>query len=308
MEGPYRDLGAGFARLTGLEGTRRTPSRITYVEDALLELARNARDAGATRIFVASTLKARRYRTLTVIDDGHGIPQTHKDLILEPGVTTRHLNPTTEDDIPHGAGLSLYQIKARSLNLAVLSTSNPTSIQATFDTHALPERALQSTTRPSNSNLRATLHLFTTRTNSNRHSPNILSTYYGAPARILATLLHNRIIQTEPDGARMWEVAHSLGLVMSVRSVHRVLSGGVRAVEAVSGGRGAHGVDRRKIEREDDAGPVLELGEEEREGIADILRRAARAGYLEVEDLGFESRPGEVSIRASIYEPEEEYE
>ncbi len=93
MEGPYRDLGAGFARLTGPEGARRGPSRITHVEDALLELARNARDASATSIYVASTLTDRRYRTLTVIDDGHGIPDSHKDLILEPGVTTRHLSP-----------------------------------------------------------------------------------------------------------------------------------------------------------------------------------------------------------------------
>jgi len=44
VEGPYRDLGAGFARLTGVEGARRGPSRITHVEDALLELARNARE------------------------------------------------------------------------------------------------------------------------------------------------------------------------------------------------------------------------------------------------------------------------
>ena len=56
MEGPYRDLGAGFARLTGVEGARRGPSRITHVEDALLELARNSRDAEAQNINVASTL------------------------------------------------------------------------------------------------------------------------------------------------------------------------------------------------------------------------------------------------------------
>ncbi len=55
-------------------------------------------------------------------------------------------------------------------------------------------------------------------------------------------------------------------------------------------------------------GPVLELGEKESGEIADILRRAARAGYLEVEDPRFESRPGEISLRARVYEPEEEYE
>jgi hypothetical protein len=53
---------------------------------------------------------------------------------------------------------------------------------------------------------------------------------------------------------------------------------------------------------------VLELGEEESARIEDILRRAARAGYLEVEGLRFESRPGEISLRARVYEPEEQYE
>ena len=55
-------------------------------------------------------------------------------------------------------------------------------------------------------------------------------------------------------------------------------------------------------------GPVLALGEEERGGIADILRRAARASYLELGELELEARPGEVSVRARVYEPEEEYE
>ena len=55
-------------------------------------------------------------------------------------------------------------------------------------------------------------------------------------------------------------------------------------------------------------GPCSGLGRRKVRGIADILRRAARAGYLEVEDLRFESRPGEISLRARVYEPEEEYE
>ena len=124
MEGPYRDLGAGFARLTGVEGARRGLSRITHVEDALLELARNARDAGASRIYVASILKEKRFRTLTVIDDGHGLPESHRDLILQPGVTTRHLDPVTYpgDPATHGAGLSLYQIQNNSLQTRVLSS------------------------------------------------------------------------------------------------------------------------------------------------------------------------------------------
>jgi len=312
MEGPYRDLGAGFARLTGVEGARRTPSRISYVEDALLELLRNARDAGATSIYVASTLKNKRYRTLTVIDDGHGIPDSHRDLILEPGVTTRHLDPVTNPEdppaTPHGAGLSLYQIKTRSLATRVLSASNPTSIQTTFDTTTLPERSLQSTTRPSKSNLRATLLTFTTSTNRHTRS---LDTYLGSPARILATLLHNRIIQPEEGIEGLREEADRLGLEVSVRSVRRVLRGEVWPEEAVSRGEEvgtAAGWKGRVGDGGSEGGPELLLGEEARAGIADILGRAALAEYLEIEDLEFRSRPGEISIIARVYEPEEEYE
>jgi hypothetical protein len=307
VEGPYRDLGAGFARLTGVEGARRGPSRITHVEDALLELARNARDAGAARIYVASTLKDRRFRTLTVIDDGHGIPESHRDLILEPGVTTRHLNPVTEPGDPstHGAGLSLYQIKNHSLETRVLSTFSPTSIQATFDTNSLPERTLQSSTRPSKSNLRATLERFTATTNA--QSPRLHS-YYGPPGRILATLLYHRIIPKQRDSAGLREAAFGLGLGVSVRSVQRILRGEVWPVEEVSEGERGEGLRGRGAVGRRDRGPVLELGEEESARIADILRRAARAGYMEVEELRFESRPGEISLRARVYEPEEEYE
>ena len=152
-----------------------------------------------------------------MIDDGHGIPDSHRDLILEPGVTTRHLDPVTHPkdppSSPHGAGLSLYQIKARSLTTRVLSASNPTSIQATFDTHTLPERALQSATRPSRTNLRATLLSFAAPTNHHRH---LLQTYYGPPARILATLLRTRIIQPEGGIEGLRKVGRESGPVSLV--------------------------------------------------------------------------------------------
>ena len=306
MDGPYRDLGAGFARLTGVEGARRSPSRITHVEDALAELLRNARDAGARNVLVASALTRRRFRTLTVLDDGHGIPDPYADLVFDPGVTTRHLDPVVDPaqhTSPHGAGLSLYHIRQAALAAEVLSPSRPTAIRATFDTELLPERALQSETRPSKSNLRSVVQAFARQLPPERRT----EAYYGPPARVLTTLLHNHIIQ-HPEGAKgLAGAADRLGLGLSLRTVQRVVRGEVAPLSPISAGDGRE-VARRARGAVGGGGGVLALGGEEKAEIADILRRAARSGYLEIEDLKIEARPGEISLRARVYEPEEEYE
>ncbi len=309
MEGPYRDLGSGFARLTGQEGARRGPSRITHVEDALLELLRNARDAGASQIFVASTLAARRFRALTVIDDGRGIPEPYAGLVFEPGVTTRHLNPVPDPTAPtgshHGAGLALYHLKQASVSAEVLSPSSPTAIRATFDTRTLPERHLQSASRPSRSNLLATAESFA-RSQKQPHPPRL---YHGSPARILAALLRNRIIQSSSGSGGLRREAGRVGLYLSGRTVQRVMRGQVAAAEPVgSGGLRAGSGPAPRRRGAGGGGAVLPVGEEEKAEIAAILGRAARAGYVEVDDLKVESRPGEILLKARVYEPEEEYE
>lgn len=308
MDGPYRDLGAGFARLTGPEGARRSPSRIASVEDALLELLRNARDADAGDIYVSSTLRNRRYRNLTVIDDGCGIPDSHKDLIFEPGVTTRHLSPvlTVTDPTPHGAGLSLYHLKNAAIQARVASTGGPgnlpTSITATFDTRNTPEKSLQSATRNSRTNLLATLHAFLEGSRQVR-------IHHAAPAGILATLLQNHIIQTSSiaDSREVLAISQELGLEVSLRTVQRVLGCGIRPVAPVS--RSGIGPRRRGgVEVGSGSGVRVSIGREETGEIEAILRRIVRARYLEIGDLRVESRPGEISFRVPVYEVEEEYE
>lgn len=314
MEGPYRDLGSGLARLSGVEGVRRSPGRIRYVEDALFELLRNSRDAGARNIYVASSLRARRYRTLVVIDDGRGIPETHKQLVFEPGVTSRHLAPVPEDagrdPGPHGAGLSLYHLRNVALSAEVLSSSSPTVLKAVFDTHTLPEKSLQSNARPSRTNLPATLAKFVATKNPAR-------LYYASPARILALLLKQRIIQT-PDNrgkvgeaGRVREAALGLGLEASLRTVQRVISGEIPPAEEVVAPReeaDAEGSRTRVIRRDDLAGPILAIESEDLAEIRGLLRRVARSSYLELAGLDVERRPGELILTARVYEPEEEYE
>ena len=300
-------MGLGFARLAGAEGLRRSPGRVRFVEDALLELLRNSRDAGARNIYVASTLKARRYRTLTVIDDGCGVPETHKRLIFEPGVTTRHLNPIpypnrNDDVLFHGAGLSLYHIKSAALSAEVLSAASPTVIRVIFDTHTLPEKSLQSGSRPSKTNLRATLAKFVGQT-----APNPPRLYYASPAQILATLLAHRILHRDEEIKRLGEAARDIGLEVSPRTVQRVVAGAVSVADEVvaDGDTVVKGRARRRTGTE---GPILSVGDEDLREIFAVLRRAARSSYLDIAGLDVEKLPGEVLLRAHIYEPEEEYE
>ena len=309
MEGPYRDLGAGFARLAGAEGARRTPSRISSVEDALLELLRNSRDAGARNIYVASTLKNRRYRTLTVLDDGVGIPVSHADLVFEPGVTTRHLSPTLQhsDSSPHGAGLSLYHIRNATLDARVASNANPTSITATFDTEHTPERSLQSATRTSKSNLGATLRRFL------QNTPQI-HVYHSSPAQIIAKLIKNRIILKPGEEETGWDVGQvssSLGLKVSRRTVQRIVRGEFGDLIPVSlsscdeSGSKSQAVGDRSVGK---SGVGISLGDGELDEIATILRRIAQARYLDTGELRVESRPGELSLKINVFELEDEYE
>lgn len=309
MEGPYRDLGAGFARLAGAEGARRTPSRISSVEDALLELLRNSRDAGAKNIYVSSTLRNRRYRTLTVLDDGAGIPVSHANLIFEPGVTTRHLSPTLQqnDPSPHGAGLSLYHIRNAALDARVASNANPTSITATFDTERTPERSLQSDTRTSNSNLGATLRRFL------EYTPQI-RIYYASPARIIAKLMQNHIIQDSieiGEEAGQWGIG--LGLRVSRRTAQRIARGELEDLKPLSPAPGGESESKSKrmeglTVRSSEFSVSISLGDSELDEIATILRRIVQARYLDMGDLRVESAPGEISLKANIFELEDEYE
>lgn len=231
------------------------------------------------------------------------MPEPYTDLIFEAGVTTRHLSPVRDSNpSAHGAGLALHHIRNSALEARLCHPKSPTSIHAAFDTHATPERSLQSKTRPSHSNLLATAKTFA------REHPN-LAVFYASPSKILKTLMENHIIQVSETSEQRELLLRSneLGIEASLKTVRRVLQGSVKGAERVlaediEDGEGGSDAPPFSV------GPTLGIGEDVKAEIAAILGRAARASYLEVGEVKFNMRPGEISIAARVHEPEEEYE
>jgi len=88
------DLGDGFVRLRVSEAERRQAKQdIRCVEDAVIEMLRNARDAHA-RTIIMGTSRSGDARRIVVADDGDGVPERLRDRIFEPRVTSK-LNSMT---------------------------------------------------------------------------------------------------------------------------------------------------------------------------------------------------------------------
>ena len=82
------NLGEGYVRLRVSEAERRQAKQdVRCVEDAVIELLRNARDAGARHVYVATSREG-DLRTTTVLDDGAGIPEDMHERVFEARVTS----------------------------------------------------------------------------------------------------------------------------------------------------------------------------------------------------------------------------
>jgi hypothetical protein len=85
------------------------------------------------------------------------------------------------------------------------------------------------------------------------------------------------------------------------------MSGEVLAADEVAGDEDGQ-TGASVMRRNGLGGPILSVGAEYLTEIRAVLRRAARSSYLDLAGLDVEKRPGEVILRARVYEPEEEYE
>jgi len=256
------DLGEGFVRLNVSEAERRQAKHdIRSTEDILIELLRNARDAGATHLYVASSLEEGT-RHLTVIDDGQGVPTALQQQIFEPRVTSKLATMVVDDWGVHGRGMALYSIAQNTevCRLAASGMGQGAAIDINADTRKLRERADQSTwpqikvSGESFSIESGPRNLLRTALEFCCQHPQ-MEVSFGSPSEIAATLRAAGLAQAgapqsseaevrqmpvwlwpaqADDGAELFEAACALGLALSERNAYRVLRGEVAPLRSLT--------------------------------------------------------------------------
>jgi hypothetical protein len=248
------NLGNGFVRLRSEEAERRQAKHdIRQVEDIVIEMLRNARDARASAVYIATTREG-DVRTLTIIDDGEGIPTELHERIFEPRVTSK-LETMLEDEWGvHGRGMALFSVKSNVTSARVVSSGPGLGCALTIeiDTSILPEKTDQSTfptvEKDENGKLRVAkgphniLRSALEFALAYRKAPNV---YLGPPSAIAATILehgHRRLtsddllfcddvstlpinqrLATSADAADLMTNCTRVGLDISERTAHRIL-------------------------------------------------------------------------------------
>ncbi len=262
------DLGCGFVRLKSAEAERRQAAQdIRCVEDALIEMLRNSRDAGAKNIFVATckhenskheNAKHENIREIVVIDDGCGVPEHLTSAIFDARVTSK-LDTFHEDKWGvHGRGMALYSISQNSSDARVVASAQNlgTSIYAKFDLNKLPEKKDQSTPPTfilgdeGRFLIRGPHNITRTATEFALEHRNILSVYVGSPAEIAAALYFYARSALTPAAKLFFDnlddveiikrlayartpeefsdIASSLGLDVSARGARRIQNGEIK--------------------------------------------------------------------------------
>lgn len=257
------DYGDGFVRLRTSEAERRQAAQdIRNTEGIVLELLRNARDAHASRIYVAMAREGSK-RTLVVIDNGDGIPEAMHEHVFEPRVTSKLDTNHMDAWGMHGRGMALYSIRVNA-EQAFVAASEPSlgcAIRVDTDVARLPERTDQSSFptfelgESGSVNVRGPRNILRTVCEFAIESRDACEVFVGSPVEIAAAIygygtatlsaidrafcknvgelpLVKRLAATaDPD--TLAETAASLGLDISGRSARRIIDGEVAEPEAV---------------------------------------------------------------------------
>lgn len=246
------DLGQGFVRLNISEAERRQAKHdIQSMEDIVLETLRNSRDAGASKIFIASTKEDNLVRKVTIIDNGDGIPTELHDRVFEPRVTSKLENLITDRYGIHGRGMALFSIKQVSdeIDLVFSAPGRGSVFRVQTSTGLLSERKDQSTyptIKYRNGEpiiIKGPHNIIRTVLEFNLDHQH-LEIYLGSPTEILATAHKLCLVEkTGTDGAKaedykIWRclkpikaagmlsdiAERRLGLKVSIRNAQRIMS------------------------------------------------------------------------------------
>lgn len=257
------DLGSGFYRLRVDEAQRRQAIQdIRCSEDAVVELLRNARDAGARRIFLAVSREG-RLRRIVVLDDGDGVPERMHEAVFEPRVTSKLDTMRMDTWGVHGRGMALYSISQNALEARVAASDVGigASMLVVTDTDALPERADQSTfpkfilSDTGTLSVRGPRNILRTACEFALEHRKTLSLFVGSPAEIAATVYRFGCASV-PAGTRAFapldqalplckrlafaadpldlsERAAAIGFDISERTARRIIDGDIDALPTV---------------------------------------------------------------------------
>ena len=263
-------LGDGYVRLRVSEAERRQAKHdIRSVEDIVVELLRNSRDAHARRIFVASGREG-DVRTITLLDDGIGIPVSMHERIFEPRVTSKLDTMVVDQWGVHGRGMALFSIRSNvgEARIAASDLHKGVALTVVADARTLSEKSDQSTwpviEHCDSGGLRIARgpHNIVRRIVEFAVEHPSVEVYFGTPTEILATasalgraelessaLLFCDNVEQLPvvqrpaaaaDAEELVEIADSIALGVSERTAHRILGGELAALrpvlELVSGG------------------------------------------------------------------------
>lgn len=248
------DLGDGFVRLRSDEAERRQAAHdIRSVEDIVIELLRNSRDAHAKNIFL-SVSKEGTQRSITVIDDGDGIPAHLHELVFEPRVTSKLDSIHMDKWGVHGRGMALFSIKMNTLSSEVVC-SYPgfgCAIGVVADTESVSERTDQSSfprlmmSDTGALSFRGPRNILRTACEFALEHRESISVFIGSPAEIVAALYKHGLSGTTSSQRAfgstdavsvplragfalsdndLSRIAKDMGLRISARTARRILEG-----------------------------------------------------------------------------------
>ena len=259
-----KNLGQGFVRLRVAEAERRQAAHdIRCTEDIVIEMLRNARDAGAHHIFVATSREGDQ-RIITMLDDGSGIPPELWEQVFEARVTSKLESVHMDRWGVHGRGMALYSVRENTLESRVVESvvDGGTAIRVVSSCSKLKEISDQSTwptvARDEDRRLvieRGPHNIIRTCCEFALEEHGTCDVYLGSPAEIVATarrrvrprstdqalVLTTNLdelpvlerLYAASDAGELLRQATALGLSISERTAHRIVAGDIKPQRSV---------------------------------------------------------------------------